>query len=563
MELFTKAKAVKLRSHHEKYLVADDDQETVRQSRNSSGKRARWFVELVQDKPYVICLKSCHGKYLTATDIPFLLGMTGKKVLQTVPNKMDWKLQWEPIRDGFQIKLKTWCGKFLRANGGTLPWRNSITHDEPHTGTTHKWILWDVEVVQVPEFDSFMEYLSSVSSLSSVSDEVLEALSDNILGSCPRSPISVVPSIKSQRFSMVSTGSLKLSAKQVNCNKYRTGMDLFLHAKAVRLRCHHDKYLLAEEDEESVTQDRNGSSKKARWTVEFVPGSKNIIRLKSSYNRYLTASNQPFLLGMTGRKVLQTLPRRLDSSVEWEPIREGSHVKLKTRYGNFLRANGGLPPWRNSMTHDIPHRTSTQDSVLWDVDIMEIQVKSPGSNHQPSFPVIPHADSLDFESTSPSSVSGKSGNFSRQESSDSYVGSPPKSGGRTIYYHVADDSGEVDDEAVEGYSFSFKGNGVDELTHKLKEETGLEDVVVCTRSPLNGKLFPLRLQLPPNNADMHVVVVPLASKGETSLCCSDFSIHSVQRVLCLMHIHSTSSLPLLIEVEISEHEVESLIKSMF
>ncbi|XVE84928.1 hypothetical protein DITRI_Ditri17bG0051200 [Diplodiscus trichospermus] len=297
-------------------------------------------------------------------------------------------------------------------------------------------------------------------------------------------------------------------------------MDLFLNAKAVRLRSHHEKYLLAEEDEESVTQDRlYGSSKNVRWTVEFLPGSQNIIRLKSCYNKYLTASNQPFLLGMTGRKVLQTLPRRLDSSVEWEPItiRQGSQVKLKTRYGNFLRANGGLPPWRNSVTHDIPHRTATQDWVLWDVDIVEIQVKSPGSNHQPSFPPIPHADSLDFESASPSSLSGRSGNFSRQESSDSYVGSPPKSEGRTIYYHVADDSGEVDDEAVEGYSFSFKGNGVDELTQKLMEETGLEDVVVCTRSPLNGKLFPLRLQLPPNNAGMHVVVVPLASKGETSL----------------------------------------------
>ncbi|KAA3482894.1 DUF569 domain-containing protein [Gossypium australe] len=288
-------------------------------------------------------------------------------------------------------------------------------------------------------------------------------------------------------------------------------MDLFLNAKAVRLRGHHDKYLVAEEDEESVSQDRNGSSKSARWTVEFVPGSENIIRLKSFYNKYLTASNQPFLLGMTGRKVIQSLPRRLDSSVEWEPIKVGSQAKLKTRYGNFLRANGGLPPWRNSVTHDIPHRTATQDWVLWDVDIVEIQVQSPGSGLRPSAPpAVPHADSLNFEPTSPSA---NSGHFSRQESSDSYVGSSPsKSEGRTIYYHVADENGEVDDEAVEGYSFSFKGNGVDELTHKLKEETGLEDVVVCTRSPLNGKLFPLRLQLPPNNSDMHVVVVPLASK---------------------------------------------------
>ncbi|KAL3643177.1 hypothetical protein CASFOL_013992 [Castilleja foliolosa] len=34
---------------------------------------------------------------------------------------------------------------------------------------------------------------------------------------------------------------------------------------------------------------------------------------------------------MTGRKVLQTLPKRLDSSVEWEPIRENGAIKLKTR----------------------------------------------------------------------------------------------------------------------------------------------------------------------------------------------------------------------------------------
>ncbi|KAL4280938.1 hypothetical protein GQ457_03G007450 [Hibiscus cannabinus] len=432
MESFYKGQGCELRSHLEKYLVADDDQETVRQSRNSSGKRARWFVELVHDKPNVIRLRSCHGKYLAATDIAFLLGMTGNKVLQTVPDKMDWKLQWEPIiRDGFQIKFKTWCGKFLRANGGTPPWRNSITHDEPHTGATQKWVLWDVEVVQVPESESVMEYISSVSSFSSVSDDVLEALSDDVFGSDPQSPISVMSSFKSPRFSMVSAGS----PKQTISNKYRTAMDLFLNAKAVRLRSHHDKYLVAEEDEESVSQDRTAHPR--------------------------------------------TPDGPLDSSLEWEPIREGNRVKLKTRYGNFLRGNGGLPPWRNSVTHDIPNRTATQDWVLWDVDIVEVQVKSPNSGH---------ADSFNLEPTSPSAASAQSGHHSRQESSDSNVGSSstPKSEGRTIYYNVADDN----DEAAEGYSFIFKGNNVAELTQKLMEETGL----------------------PPNNADMHVVVVPLASK---------------------------------------------------
>lgn len=208
MEVFAKSKAVKLRSHLDKYLVADDDQERVRQSRNgaSSGKKATWIVELVENKGNVIRLRSCYGKYLTASNIPFLLGMTGNKVVQSVPEEknMDWIFQWEPIRDGFQIKLKSWCGKFLRANGGTPPWRNSLTHDEPHTGSTKNWILWDVESVELPETGSFLEYLSSVSSFSSVSDDVLDVLSDGALGSAPGSPLSAVSPIKRSRFSLLS-----------------------------------------------------------------------------------------------------------------------------------------------------------------------------------------------------------------------------------------------------------------------------------------------------------------------------------------------------------------------
>ncbi|KAL9276059.1 hypothetical protein AKJ16_DCAP19399 [Drosera capensis] len=96
------------------------------------------------------------------------------------------------------------------------------------------------------------------------------------------------------------------------------------------------------------------------------------------------------------------------------------------------------------------------------------------------------------------------------KSNDSGTYSPPKPDGRLIYYHVADEDGEVDD-AMEEYSFTFKGKSVEELTHRLEEETGLHDLVVCNRSPLNGKLYPLRLQLPPNNATMHVVVVPSTS----------------------------------------------------
>ncbi|KAI3941240.1 hypothetical protein MKX01_029814 [Papaver californicum] len=299
-------------------------------------------------------------------------------------------------------------------------------------------------------------------------------------------------------------------------------MELFHNAKAVRLRSHHEKYLIAEEDEESVTQDRNGSTKTARWIIEFIDGG-DFIRLKSCYGKYLTASNEPFLLGMTGRKVTQSLPRRLDSSIEWEPIRDGYQIKLKTRYGHFLRANGSVPPWRNSVTHDIPKRSKSQELLLWDVDILEIQVmpkpiqsvsvipKQEYHQQHQNHHVMPSQQPPD----SPPSPVKSTPKVSRLESSDSSVSSsasvPVKSDGRMIYFSIANEDGD-DIEEEEG-SFTFKGNGVDELTLRLEEETGLEDIMVCTKSVLNGKLYPMRLHLPPNNVTMHVVVVQASSKA--------------------------------------------------
>lgn len=163
-------------------------------------------------------------------------------------------------------------------------------------------------------------------------------------------------------------------------NKQLFKMEFFSKAKAVRLRSHLDKYLVADDDEETVRQSRNGSSRRARWTVEFVEGKSHVVRLKSCHDWYLTASDEPFLLGMTGKKVVQSAPAsKRDNSVEWEPIKEGDHVKLRSKEGGkFLRANGGTPPWRNSVTHDFPHRTATQDWVLWEVEMVDIFV--PGSD---------------------------------------------------------------------------------------------------------------------------------------------------------------------------------------
>lgn len=300
-------------------------------------------------------------------------------------------------------------------------------------------------------------------------------------------------------------------------------METFQKAKTVRLRSHHEKFLVADFDRETVVQDRNGAAKNARWTVEINERDPSLIRLQSCYGKYLTASNLPFMLKMTGKKVLQTLPKRLDSSVEWEPIRDGNQnqLRLKTRHGQYLRANGGLPPWRNSVTHDIPHRH--QDWVLWEVEI--VHYREPDEDPQPpplkvQLPPRPPpevVDQIESEPTSPVTFSLRSPP-SRRASSESSLdrASPVRNEGRLIHYEVMDENGDID-EAIGERSFTLKGNGVEELKEMLKEETNLNDILVCSRSPLNGKLYPLRLHLPPKNASMHVVVVPSSSKGAAEM----------------------------------------------
>lgn len=73
------------------------------------------------------------------------------------------------------------------------------------------------------------------------------------------------------------------------------------------------------------------------------------------------------------RKVMQTLPQKLCSATEWEAEQDGSvyQVRLKTRYGHFLKPFGGIYPWRNTVTHDVPHR---KKATLWEIEIMEARL---------------------------------------------------------------------------------------------------------------------------------------------------------------------------------------------
>ncbi|CAJ1931655.1 unnamed protein product [Sphenostylis stenocarpa] len=191
MEFFTKTNVVRLRSHLDKYLVADADGNRVHQSRKAYGRGAWWTVEEITDGgTKKVRLRSYHGRYLTASEAPFLLGMTGKKVLQTeLEPGADFKHEWEVIRDGFQVRLKCWSGRFLRANGGTPPWRNAVTVDEPHSSATKDWVLWDVETVEAVEelVDELCE--SVVSSLASddvsVDSETASPMSVFALNSSP------------------------------------------------------------------------------------------------------------------------------------------------------------------------------------------------------------------------------------------------------------------------------------------------------------------------------------------------------------------------------------------
>lgn len=149
-------------------------------------------------------------------------------------------------------------------------------------------------------------------------------------------------------------------------------MEFFERAKSVRLKGHHGKYLWADEDQYKISQNRESKVENALWRVEKVPDSK-LIRLVSCYETFLTASDDPFLLGMTGKKVAQKKLKHIDSSVEWEPVSEGFLVKLKTCHGNYLRANNGLPPWRSSVTHDFPSRIAKhQEFLLWEVENVSV-----------------------------------------------------------------------------------------------------------------------------------------------------------------------------------------------
>lgn len=119
--------------------------------------------------------------------------------------------------------------------------------------------------------------------------------------------------------------------------------------------------------------------------------------------------------------------------------------------------------------------------------------------------------------------------------SSSRMSSQISSDVRRIFFAVADDDGEsagVDDG--DWGSFLFEGKTLEDLKEALQEQTGIyEDIFVCVRSPLSGKLNMLKQNLPPTNSPLQVELVIVNSTGRPSLplshipsCCESFFLSS-------------------------------------
>ncbi|KAE8667572.1 hypothetical protein F3Y22_tig00112399pilonHSYRG00040 [Hibiscus syriacus] len=169
--------------------------------------------------------------------------------------------------------------------------------------------------------------------------------------------------------------------------------------------------------------------------------------------------------------------------VEFDPSSsqklEGVQFRFRTRYGQYLRANGKFPPWRDHIKHEVPYLFVTQDWILWTVEILEERQQEDLPRLLPPPPV---------ETSSPHHIESNSdSNFSLRGLRESTLEA---------------------DESTEGSGWAFDGRKA------LKEEAKVdEEFTICSRNSFSVKLYAFPVDLPPNNSAMHVVVVPQSSKG--------------------------------------------------
>ncbi|KAL3676849.1 hypothetical protein R1sor_026797 [Riccia sorocarpa] len=402
MEFFEKAKTVRLKSVHGKYLWANDHSYKVFQCKEPNNVSAQWRVEREPDSK-VIRLKSCYNTYLTATDELFLLGMTGKKVVHSKPSRLDAAVEWEPIRENSrQIKLMSYDGKFLRANRtdktATYPWKNSITHDCPTRRQKHQeYLLWEVETV----------WEKTTSSVSNESSEKLASAHK--------------PYVPSPNGSSVSNGGSHPSHV-----RHRNEVGTSVLYGMLRLLLSPDLPATpprAYNRPSNRSSDSDGSSQR---------------------------SESPEILSTPHKPYVSTGNRRTSSSSSVSP----------------------------------------SDSISDD----DVSNRSTSANSSPS----PHKAYV-----------------SPIQQSRPVAYSAPKAEGRTIYYTLADSieqASYVNDDS-EWLTFSFRGHSLSALKKELQKLLEIdEEILLCARQ--QAGTFQLKLPtLPPNNADMHIIVAKASSSS--------------------------------------------------
>ncbi|CAM8978484.1 unnamed protein product [Rhodiola kirilowii] len=487
MEIFREARMVRLRSHHDKYLVADENEEFVSQERDGNSQRAKWRVEFVNGSN-VIRLKSCYGKYLTASDSCLYLRLIGKKVIQTFPRKLDSSVEWEPIREGVQVKLRSRYGYFLRANGGIPPWRNSITHNIPRRSATQDWILWEVEVVQQMEEEDAQTQQESIGawhwshpisrSTSSCSEsEIFMSAHPSPMHSPNTSP-RTFPKESPNMFSTISLESSpnmspRTSPKQSHNMSPKFYLNLPPKMSPKALPYVSPKFYL------------NLSSKMSPKDLpDMSPNPYPNLSPKMSPKALpnMSPNLYPNLSPKMSPKVLPSMSVRTSPNLS---------PKMSPKV---------LPSVSVRTAPNLSRKVSPK--VLTNMSVRTSPRLSPEVSARTS-------QNLSANMSSRMSL--------RHQISEGLMGNPMpmKSEGRLIWYKVAGENfAEMDETLPEGKSFHFKGTEVEELRSKLAEETGLVDkgFIMCSRNPFNGRLYPLKLDLPPNDAPMNLFVVPSSSE---------------------------------------------------
>ncbi|CAL9093412.1 unnamed protein product [Musa textilis] len=124
MEFLEGVATVQLQSCHETYLVVDEDSHrvTLRSDRFSDG--AWWTVVITNvDGQQRLRLKSFYGRYLAPhpTDASVIYG---RKVFL---DNLGLDVNWEPVREGIDVRLKCHFDQFLRADSDSLRWCESGT----------------------------------------------------------------------------------------------------------------------------------------------------------------------------------------------------------------------------------------------------------------------------------------------------------------------------------------------------------------------------------------------------------------------------------------------------